>query len=295
MGHVIAVVPASGGVGATTLAAAVAVRAAAAERSACLVDLDVLAGRAEVVFGAEREGGWRWDRLVRVAGVVDGRELAERLPSVQGVAVLSHGAHAVGGVVGADGAEHTEHTEHKREHTEDAEGVGGIDGADGAEGVAGWADRLPDVVSGLARAHDVTVLDAPRDDRVLAQVLALCDAVVLVLGTQPTQIAGGARTVDLVRRVGILGGSGAAVVTGSAAPSGLLEPWVVLRGARNDDELEDVIMDELDVPVVDFLRDDPRCVDDLVRGTAPGVRGRGPVTEVADRLLLRLVGQERAA
>ncbi len=251
MGHVIAFVPASGGVGASTLAAAVAVRAAAAERTTCAVDLDLLAGRAEVAFGAEREGGWRWDRLDRVEGVVDGRELASRLPSSQGVAVLSHGAGAVGGDAGGD-----------------------------ADGVASWVDRVPDVVTGLARAHDVTVLDAPRDDRVLARVLALCDAVVLVLGAHPTQIASGARTLDLVR--GLAGGRA-------------LEPWVVLRGARNDADLEDVVMDELDVPVVDFLRDDPRCVDDLVRGTAPGVRGRGPVTEVADRLLLRLVGQKRAA
>ncbi len=261
MGHVIAFVPATGGVGASTLGAAVAVRAAAAERTTCAVDLDLLTGRTEVVFGAEREPGWRWDRLGRVEGVVDGRALAGRLPSARGVALLSHGPS--GGV------------------TE----VGEVGGLSEEGTVAARVDRLVDVVTGLARAHDVTVLDLPRDDRVLRAALALCDAVVLVLGSQPTQIASGARTVALLRGLAEAGTPG----------SPRLEPWVVLRGGRNDADLEDVVMDELDVPVVDFLRDDARCVDDLVRGTPPGVRGRGPVTEVADRLLLRLIGVERAA
>ncbi|MEO7753290.1 MAG: hypothetical protein ABIS35_07735 [Terracoccus sp.] len=258
MGHVIAFVPATGGVGASTLGAAVAVRAAAAERTTCAVDLDLLTGRTEVVFGAEREPGWRWDRLGRVEGIVDGRALAGRLPSARGVALLSHGSTGGLGEVGETGEKGT---------------------------VAARVDRLVDVVTGLARAHDVTVLDLPRDDRILRAALALCDAVVLVLGSQPTQIASGARTVALLRGLADVGTPG--------APR--LEPWVVLRGARNDADLEDVVMDELDVSVVDFLRDDARCVDDLVRGTPPGVRGRGPVTEVADRLLLRLVGVERAA
>ncbi len=258
MGHVIAVVPATGGVGASTLGAAVAVRAAAAERATCSVDLDLLTGRTEVVFGGESEPGWRWDRLGRVEGVVDGRALAGRLPSVRGVAVLSHGP------TGGPG------------EASDLGEVGTM---------AARVDRLADVVTGLARAHDVTVLDVPRDDRVLGAVLPLCDAVVLVLGSHPAQVASGARTVGLLR--------GLTEARTPGAPQ--LEPWVVLRGARNDADLEDLVMDELDVPVVDFLRDDHRCVDDLVRGTSPGVRGRGPVTEVADRLLLRLVGVERAA
>jgi MinD-like ATPase involved in chromosome partitioning or flagellar assembly len=58
MGNVIAFVPTSGGVGSSTLAAAVAVRAAAAGRTVVAVDLDPLAGCLDVVFGLELEPGW---------------------------------------------------------------------------------------------------------------------------------------------------------------------------------------------------------------------------------------------
>ena len=104
MGNVIAFVPASGGTGATTLAATVAVRAAAAGRSTVVVDLDRLSGRLDVVLGVEQQGGWRWADLADVAGVVDGRQLLRQLPSVRGAAVLCFGAVGAVGAVGATDA-----------------------------------------------------------------------------------------------------------------------------------------------------------------------------------------------
>ena len=97
MGNVIAFVPASGGVGSSTLAAAVAVRAAAAGRSVVAVDLDRESGCLDVVFGLEQEPGWRWPELADVAGVVDGLGLADELPGlVRGAGALGERRRGLG-------------------------------------------------------------------------------------------------------------------------------------------------------------------------------------------------------
>jgi MinD-like ATPase involved in chromosome partitioning or flagellar assembly len=273
MGHVIAFIPASGGVGASTLSAALAVRAAAADRRVAAVDLDSLrglGGRLDVVLGTEQHPGWRWGELAGVDGIVDGAGLARELPWSAGVAVLS------------------------------GPGVP----------VDAWPGVVPDVVAGLARAHDVTVVDLPRDERLVRAVAGLLDALVVVVGSQVPQLAAAAVCLPGLRAV-LEGGvalegvalEGAALKgVGPRGPDGsgvlvgpVLEPWVVLRGARADAEVEDLVSDELDVPVVGFVRDDPRVLADAVDGTPPGLRGRGPVVDVADRLLLRLVAQELAA
>ena len=265
MGHVIAFIPASGGVGASTLAAALAVRAAAADRRVAAVDLDSLTGlggRLDVVLGSEQQPGWRWQQLAGVDGVVDGAGLARELPASAGVAVLS------GAGVPVDA----------------------------------WPEVVRDVVAGLARAHDVTVVDLPRDERLVRAVASLLDALVVVVGSQVPQLAAAAVSLPSLRALlesavpgdthggGILGEP---VLEPVFEP--VFEPWVVLRGARADAEVEDLVRDELDVPVIGFVRDDPRVLADAVDGTPPGLRGRGPVVDVVDRLLLRLVAQELAA
>lgn len=86
-GQVMAVLGGSGGVGASTLAAALAWRAAAGRRAVALVDVDRLGGGIDLLLGAEREAGWRWPRFASAEGVLG--ELGEFLPSADGVAVLS--------------------------------------------------------------------------------------------------------------------------------------------------------------------------------------------------------------
>ena len=88
-GTLLVVVGASGGVGASTLAAAIAVRAAAADVPVTLVDGCPLGGGLDVVLGAEQEGGIRWNDLNRLVGSADGRALLARLPAAEGVRVLS--------------------------------------------------------------------------------------------------------------------------------------------------------------------------------------------------------------
>jgi hypothetical protein len=265
MGNVIAMVPASGGVGASALAAAVAVRAAAAGRSAVAVDLDRCSGRLDIAFGVERADGWRWPDLADAAGVVDGAGLAAELPRSCGVSVLS--------------------------------GLG-MSGWGPAAGLGGdpWLDTVPDVITGLADAHDLTVLDLARDVGVIASVALLVDAVVVVVGSRDEQLAAAAVVVPGIR--GVLGGVRGLYGTGpqwDSEPLLPIEPWVVLRGDRVQPELPDLIMDELDVPLTGVVGEDRWLVADVVEGLPPGARGRGDVVRAADELLLRLVQQELAA
>jgi septum formation inhibitor-activating ATPase MinD len=266
MGTVIAFVAASGGLGSSTLAAAVAVRAAAASRSSVLVDLDVLGGPKDVLLGIEQEPGWRWPELSDVAGVVDGRGLADELPVVCGVPVLTG---AGSGAVATGQVWHVEAFDR-------------------------WLDTVPDVVAGLADAHEVTVLDLPRDVRVLSSVAVLVDALVVVVGAPVPQLAAAATVVPGVRR--LLGSlrepAGRSWDDDPLLP---IEPWVVLRGNRVERDLEDLVMDQLDVPLVATIPDDRRLVAEVSEGLPPGARGRGAVVRAADELLLRLVEQAVAA
>ncbi|MFT4110758.1 septum site-determining protein Ssd [Propionicimonas sp.] len=89
---VVAVVGGSGGVGASTLAAAIA--QVAGERVApggsggsALVDADPTGGGIDLLLGAERTGGWRWPRLSGAEGQLG--DLRGYLPVVDGVSVVS--------------------------------------------------------------------------------------------------------------------------------------------------------------------------------------------------------------
>lgn len=86
---VIAVVGASGGLGASTLALAVARRLAATGPDALVVDLDLTRGGLEVTAGVEHLPGQRWNDLREVRGRLPPGALAARLPAEEGVHVLS--------------------------------------------------------------------------------------------------------------------------------------------------------------------------------------------------------------
>jgi MinD-like ATPase involved in chromosome partitioning or flagellar assembly len=91
-GHaLVVVVGASGGVGASALATAVAVRGSRAGTEVVLIDGCPLGGGLDVVLGAEQERGVRWPDLSRLAGSAAGRALLARLPGADGVRVLSFG------------------------------------------------------------------------------------------------------------------------------------------------------------------------------------------------------------
>lgn len=87
-GRLVRVVGGSGGVGASTLTAALA-QVASGRMSSVAVELDPCGGGLDLLFGAETAPGWRWGDLRAAAGHVEG--LAGRLPNVSGVDVLAHG------------------------------------------------------------------------------------------------------------------------------------------------------------------------------------------------------------
>lgn len=89
-GDLIAVVGASGGVGASTFAAAIALNAAAAGARTCLVDADPMGGGLDVVFSTDSEPAARWRIFARATGDLDPPGLTATLPEVFGVRLLSH-------------------------------------------------------------------------------------------------------------------------------------------------------------------------------------------------------------
>ncbi len=88
---VLGVASGSGGVGCSGLGGAIGVGAAAQDLRVVVVDGNPMRGGLQVSMAAEHVPGHRWEHLVEVDGAIDGTRLIERLPSVEGVAVLSAG------------------------------------------------------------------------------------------------------------------------------------------------------------------------------------------------------------
>ena len=150
--HIIGVVGGSGGVGASVLSAAIAVRAARAGLRAACLDGDRLGGGLDVTFGIEQESGVRWPDLAGASGRIDGPELLRRLPSVDAVPVLSF---------------------------------------DRARDVLLAAEIAPEVLQALSEAVDVLVVDLPRPDHeIFAELAPSLDALVLLAGSGIRDLAG---------------------------------------------------------------------------------------------------------
>ena len=148
--RVTAVVGASGGLGASTLALAVGRRLAATGPPSVVIDLDLLRGGLEVTAGVEHLPGRRWDDLRHVRGRVPPATLLPLLPAEDGCAVLS----ARGGA---------------------------------PPGVPEVAAR--DVVAALAGGPARVVLDLPLASPVLPDVLAGGALVVLLVGLRTRALA----------------------------------------------------------------------------------------------------------
>ena len=87
---VILVLASSGGLGASTLAAALAARVSA-DGLAVLVDGDLDGGGIDATVAVEHQPGLRWGDLCAVEGGVDGGRLIEALPCAGDLVVLSAG------------------------------------------------------------------------------------------------------------------------------------------------------------------------------------------------------------
>lgn len=125
-GRLLAVIGGSGGVGASTFAAAMCVTAARAGQRSMLLDCDPYGGGIDLLIGAERIPGWRWPQFANARGSLG--ELRGQLPGVDGVDVLA---------------------------------MARSDAAEVPVGVPG-PDQLTAVMTSALRSHDLLVADLPR-------------------------------------------------------------------------------------------------------------------------------------
>lgn len=197
----VAVVGASGGLGASTLALAVGRRLAATGPPAAVVDLDLTRGGLEVTAGVEHLPGRRWDDLRGVRGRVPPDLLIPSLPVEAGCCVLS----ARGGRA------------------------------------AGVPDRaVLDVLDSLADASVRVVLDVPATSPLLLEVLRREPLVVVVLGLRARALADADACVErLLDLTGERGGErGADGAGGGRGPDLFL---VTRGGRARAEVLDDVV------------------------------------------------------
>jgi secretion/DNA translocation related CpaE-like protein len=151
----IGVVGGSGGIGATTFAAAVAITAASNRRPGILIDADPLGGGIDRVVGLEDRDGIRWEALGQAGGRFSSRSLRDALPQKDGLAVLTWSAAP----------------------TRDSDGV-----------------AVREVLSAAQRGHDTVLVDLPRyPDPVTTDVVSRCDHVVLVTGLTVPAVSAASR------------------------------------------------------------------------------------------------------
>lgn len=150
-GVVVGVVGARGGVGASTLAALVAL-GASRRTATVLVDLEAASGGLDVLVGLEEQAGARWPDLARARGDVDGRDVVALLPRWGRVALLS---------------------------------------CDRARPGPVEPETAADVVGALARVSGCLVVDLGRAAVLAGHpVLGRCDRVALVAGRDLRSVAG---------------------------------------------------------------------------------------------------------
>ncbi len=161
-GHLVAVLGGSGGVGASTCAAGLAVVAAQQELRTALVDTDPLGGGLDLLLGAEANAGWRWPRLVGARGHLG--DLSGQLPYVDGVDLLSAGR-----------------------------------GEDTDAGPPGAA-QLQAVLRSTSRSHQLTVVDLPRaPDWIAREVSRHADLFLLVVRADVRGVSAARAVIDQFR------------------------------------------------------------------------------------------------
>lgn len=157
-GRLIAFMSATGGAGASTLAASCAVHAASEGLASLLIDGDRLGGGLDIVLGGEEAVGVRWPELVDTRGRLATTAFREALPTISGAAVLSW----------------------DREGSPEA-----------------TADSWNSVLDAGIRGFDRTVVDLPRHlDAMTGAVLSRAHSVVLVVSARVRGVIAAARCLE---------------------------------------------------------------------------------------------------
>jgi secretion/DNA translocation related CpaE-like protein len=161
----VGVVGATGGAGASTLAAGLGLVAAQSRQRALLVDLDQVGGGVELVVGCEDVPGVRWADMGELHGQVSGSALRAALPAVGDLAVLSW---------------------------------------DGRGGVVLDGSLVQTVLRSARQAADVMILDLPRRlDDVLGSAVGSSQVVLLVVTADVRAVASAQRWLPDLRRRGV--------------------------------------------------------------------------------------------
>ena len=87
----IAVIPGSGGAGASTLSINLGLRAVSQGLSAVVIDTDPIGGGIDLTLGAEEQHGARWCDINPGSGRIAAETLGNALPVFNGLSFLSHG------------------------------------------------------------------------------------------------------------------------------------------------------------------------------------------------------------
>lgn len=159
----VGVIGGSGGAGASTLACALAVRAARAGERTMLIDGDPLGGGMDVLLGGEGAEGLRWPDFAASRGRVGAGALEESLPELHDLRVLSW---------------------------------------DRGDRVVVPPAAVRSVVAAARRRGGVVVVDLPRRvDEAVAEVLAQLDLVLMVVPGELRSVAAAGRVAAGVRMV----------------------------------------------------------------------------------------------
>lgn len=151
----------SGGVGATTFAAALAMTAAGSG-PCLLVDADPLGGGIDRVVGMEDLDGIRWDALEQATGRLSSHALRQALPHKDGLAVLTW---------------------------------------PGGPHVADDGHAVSEVLSAARRGNHTVVVDLPRHgDPVGGEAIPHCDQIVLVTGVTVPSVAAAGKVAARLRQ-----------------------------------------------------------------------------------------------
>lgn len=232
-GRVIAVAGVRGGLGTTALAAALAQAIHRAGHRTVLVDLDPVGGGVELLLGLAHDPGPRWADLADDHGAFIPQRLRLALPTWQGVAVLS------------------------------ADARGGVDCDEPITEL---------VITALARACDVVVLDLPRH--------GLAPLVLTKLGVRPE---------DLVLLVGSdLRSAVAAEAVTVALRAQHRVPHLVGRVTRTPALAVGDVAAALGLPLLATLRNERGFDTALAHGVCPVGVGRGSLTTTARRIAAAL-------
>ena len=87
----VALVPASGGAGASLTSCGLAFHARQIFHDVALVDLDENSASLDITFGLENQSGMRWQDFSNLSGSINGNDILRSLPNHENVGLLTHG------------------------------------------------------------------------------------------------------------------------------------------------------------------------------------------------------------